>query len=327
MKSPLKRRLQKTLLTLLWMLLCLAAVNPVAAADLGCPSKNVILISWDGCDRSVFKELLADGKLPNAAAIVQEGSLQDIEVTGHATCTKPGHAQLLTGLEDKVSGVVNNSNYQAIPEGYTIFERIQQQVGPDKVRMIMVTAKVDNLGGRSADEILASAKQSGKKLSPGEGEKGEPYYLAKNHLDVFDAVNRDVAQTGATCLQHLEPYQNQRFFAFFHFAEPDRSGHKFGSASPEYRQGVVSCDEWLGKIVAWLKQRNLYEQTLLYVTCDHGFDPNSRGHSNAPHIWLITNDKGVTHGGIQADVPATILSRFGVDLDKLEPKLIGQPLL
>jgi len=59
---------------------------------------------------------------------------------------------------------------------------------------------------------------------------------------------------------------------------------------------------------------------------DHGFDVNAKSHSNAPHSWLVTNDKLVTHGRTIADVPATIMARFGIDVGKLEPKLIGKPL-
>jgi predicted AlkP superfamily pyrophosphatase or phosphodiesterase len=312
-------------LALAWVVL-LAAAAPVASVYAGDAAKNVLLISWDGCDRSVFKELLDQGKLPHAAAIIQEGSWQEIEVTGHATCTKPGHAQLLTGLDVTTLGISSNTEYQAIPAGYTIFERVQKQFGAaGKIRTFMVVAKINNLGGRSAEEIQAAAVAAGKTL--GSGEKDEPYHLTKSKLDAFDAVTRDAAANGPACLAHLERFKEQRFLGFFHFSDPDRAGHQFGSASPEYRQQIIACDEWLGRIAAWLKQNDLYEKTLIYVTCDHGFDPNAKSHSNAPHIWLVTNDRGVVHGGIQADVPATILERFGIDLDKLEPKLIGKPLL
>jgi hypothetical protein len=62
------------------------------------------------------------------------------------------------------------------------------------------------------------------------------------------------------------------------------------------------------------------------VTTDHGFDPNARTHENAPHSWLVTNDKWVRRGGMIADIPATILARFGLDLAKLAPLLLGKPL-
>jgi arylsulfatase A-like enzyme len=117
-----------------------------------------------------------------------------------------------------------------------------------------------------------------------------------------------------------------RFLCFVHFADPDAAGHAHGSASAEYRAAAMDCDKALGGIVEWLKKEKLYDQTRVYVTADHGFDRNAASHNNAPHIFLATNDKAVTKGGTQADIPATILERFGVDLSTLKPPLIGKPL-
>ena len=269
------------------------------------PPQNVILISWDGLDRSVLKELLEAGKLPNLAALIKAGSLQDIEVTGHQTETAPGHAQMLTGLGPEQSKVRGNGDYEPIPEGLTIFERVQKQLGgPAAVATIMVMSKMGYLGG----------------------EEGEPYANARKHVSLFSAAWRLAAQTGPACLRALEAHHAPRFLAFFHFLDTDSAGHGFGIDSDEYRKAAVDEDRWLGRIVAWLKENKLDGGTLIYVTADHGFDPNGFQHHNAPHVWLATNDTRVTHGGIQADVPATILARFGVDLSKLKPKLVGSDL-
>lgn len=274
-------------------------------------SLNAILISWDGCDRSVVKELLAQQKLPNIAALVSQGSLQDINVAGHVTATVPSHAEMLTGLAPSVTGVITNEQYQPIPEGYTIFERLQQHFGgPEHIRTIMVTSKGSSLGGHG----------------PPDRPTGEPYYLTSRHLDVFDSANRGASQVGPLCLSYLSQFKAQRFFAFFHFAGPDAAGHASGIDSPEYRSAIVACDDWLGKILELLKSEGIYDRTLVYVVADHGFDPHSKSHNQAPDSWLATNDKAVTHGGVLADVPATILMSFGVDVGRLEPKLIGKPL-
>jgi hypothetical protein len=143
---------------------------------------------------------------------------------------------------------------------------------------------------------------------------------------VFDAAQRNADVTGPLCLKYLEQYKAPRFLAFLHFSDPDHAGHAHGIDSEEYRAAAVACDEWLGKIVAWLKDEKLYDKTLIYVMADHGFDEHGKSHSKAPHSWLVTDDKAVIRGGIIADVPATILVRLGVDLEKLTPKLIGTPL-
>jgi arylsulfatase A-like enzyme len=82
----------------------------------------------------------------------------------------------------------------------------------------------------------------------------------------------------------------------------------------------------MGRIIDELKRLGLYEQTIIYVTADHGFDEGKRGHSNAPYVFLATNDKMVCRNGRRQDVAPTILARFGVDLTRLAPPLDGIPL-
>jgi predicted AlkP superfamily pyrophosphatase or phosphodiesterase len=318
-----------------------AEAPAVAAPAPDVAPQNVILMSWDGFDRSVLKELLEKQKLPNLAALIKEGSLQDIDVRGHVTVTKPGHAEMTTGLDVKETGVVSNAVYQPIPEGYTIFERMQKELGgKDKIHTFMVTGKLAHVGGRGPDEIAGEGKKAGKRkkqaLPDGADnvpekekpavEKGEPFFLTRKALDVFDAAQRDADEVGPLALKYLEQSKAPRFLGFIHFSDPDHAGHKSGIDSDEYREAAQKCDKWLGKIVEWLKKQDLYGKTLIYVMTDHGFDPHAHSHGHAPHSWLATNDKGVTHGGTIADVPATILARFGVDIAKLEPKLIGKPL-
>jgi len=116
------------------------------------------------------------------------------------------------------------------------------------------------------------------------------------------------------------------FFIFIHFEDPDREGHKYGEGSPEYKEAIKACDNWLGQIVDKLKKLGIYEQTLIYVTTDHGFDKGKKTHSYAPHTWLATNDKNIIRNGDRADIAPTILKRFGVDLKSLKPALDGIPL-
>jgi Ca2+-binding EF-hand superfamily protein len=302
--------------------------------------KNVILISWDGLDRSVVKELLDKGDLVNLSRLIREGSMQGIEVIGHVTVTKPGHAEMLTGLSADQTGVYSNSKFQPIPEGYTIFERLQNQLGGKaQIWTIMVTGKLAHVGNRGPEEAQKSLLQQKKKAQLNAGTqvpagadetilnvKGEPFYLTKNQLDVCDIAQRSAPEVGQLSLKYLAEYKEPRFFAFLHFSDPDHTGHRYGIDSKEYRDAAIACDDQLEKILTWLKEERLYTQTLIYVTADHGFDEHGKGHSFAPHSWLVTNDKKVTRGGIIADVPATIMVRFGIDISKLEPKLIGTEL-
>jgi len=89
---------------------------------------------------------------------------------------------------------------------------------------------------------------------------------------------------------------------------------------------LVSNDYWTGRIIEKVRELGLYEKTLIYVTADHGFDEGQKRHSDAPYVFLATNDKGVMRRGERADIAPTILERFGVDLADLEPPLDGHTL-
>lgn len=157
--------------------------------------------------------------------------------------------------------------------------------------------------------------------------RGEPYYNAKQDIDLFEGDRpRPADEVGQLALNSLDRYGTQRFFAFFHFGDPDAAGHKHGENSQDYSNAIVEADRWLGRIVEKLKQLGIYERTRIYVTSDHGFDEGKTSHSMAPYVFLATNDETIQRRGDQRDIAPTILSRMGVDISKIEPPLPGRLL-
>jgi hypothetical protein len=271
---------------------------------------NIVLIGWDGAQRNHVRECLAKGELPNLRKLSAEGALVDIDVI-RTTDTKSGWAQILTGYEPEVTGVFSNGRYGPIPKGYTVFERLEDFFGADKIATLAVIGKKEHVDSDGP-----------KKDAP-----AKPYYYTKDGMDLFLnglGVNDNV---GNKALELLEQYKGMRFFFFIHFADVDHQGHGSSENSKQYNDALLSCDAWLGKIVAKLKELGLYEETRIYVTADHGFDENQKSHADAPYVFLATNDKGVIRGGTRADIAPTILDRFGVDLSKLKPPLDGKSLL
>lgn len=110
-----------TLLVILSLLLILPAQAPAMGKEI----KNIVVIGWDAAGRIRTKQLLEKGELPNLAGLIKEGRLLDIDVITGATDTKAGWTQLLTGYVPEKKGVYNNGRYEPIPEGYTVFERLE----------------------------------------------------------------------------------------------------------------------------------------------------------------------------------------------------------
>ena len=279
--------------------------NPAFRINIGAKHPRIVLlIGWDGAQRNHVYECLGRGELPTLKKLGSEGTIVDIDIIGGKTDTKAGWAEILTGYEPEVTGVYNNSNYQPIPVGLTVFERLEEHFGPDNIVTLAVIGKADHVGGGP----------------------GLPYYYTKNNMDLFENSVGPDDVVGPRAIELLEQYKDQRIFFFIHFRDVDSDGHKYGENSNEYRDALISNDFWTGKIIDKVKELGRYEETLVYVTADHGFNEGGTGHSNAPYVFLGTNDPKVIRNGERADITPTILERFGLDLSKLEPPLDGRPL-
>jgi predicted AlkP superfamily pyrophosphatase or phosphodiesterase len=310
-------------------------------------SINVILIGWDGAQRNHVKEMLANGKLPNLKQLAKEGTLVNIDITTGATDTKAGWAQILTGYDPEITGVYNNAKYGPIPKGYTVFERLQDYFGRNNITTVAVIGKKQHVDSAGPQHKLITPEMEQRIQDSGRGKKlishmkvegdqkyldipAEPYYYTSQNIDIFINGLEKNAVVANQAMELLEKYKDKQFFFFIHFAEVDHQGHIFGENSAQYSEALESCDYWTGEVIKKLKALNLYAETFIYVTADHGFNEGGRGwtgHSNAPYVFLATNDSGVVRSGDRKDITPTILKRYGLDLNKIQPKLSGKPLI
>ena len=319
--------------------------------------RNVILIGWDGAQRAHVQECLERGELPTLKRLATEGVMVDEEVKGK-TDTKAGWTQILTGYDPNVTGVFNNAKYRDVPKGLSIFERLEEHFGKDNFVTVAVIGKKGHCGEinppkkvkfEEAKEPEPPVKEKGKgkkgkqpgAKKPAQGQiveedgvkyrvfGGSPYYTMHFACDAWEFGLMKDEKVGTRAIELLEKYKDKPFFFFVHFAEVDHSGHKHGENSKEYNDALISNDTWTGKILDKLKELKLDDKTLVYVTPDHGFNEGAKNHSNAPHIFLATNDKRLQKSmapATRTDIPVTILARFGLDLAKFQPPLAGRVL-
>jgi len=134
----------------------------VGAFDASTPAsqRNVILYSWDGVQREHLNQCLSRNELPNLAALIAEGKMVDIDISGHNTDTKAGHTQMLTGYNPDVTGVMSNGKFKAFAVGLSMFERMDQTVGKDNIATLAVTGKTHHVGScpPATAEAIAEAK-------------------------------------------------------------------------------------------------------------------------------------------------------------------------
>ncbi|UCF43844.1 MAG: alkaline phosphatase family protein [Planctomycetota bacterium] len=326
---------RKVILATAFFALSLVFLQGCGAAQRGGRPQNIVLIGWDGAQRNHVKECLGRGELGNLKKLASEGTLVAIDVL-RVTDTKAGWAQILTGYEPEVTGVFSNRKYQPIPKGYTVFEHLEEFFGPDKFVTVAVIGKKGNVGAAAPRRVRVNNGKKKQKKPVGkivveDSVKyrlvpAEPYFYAKESMDVFVNGLKEDEKVGVKTLELLEKYKDKPFFFFVHFAEVDHKGHKHGENSKEYSDALVSADNWTGKIMEKLKELGLYDKSLIYITADHGFDEGMKGHSDAPYVFLGTNDPKVRRRGERADIAPTILERFGLDLSKIEPPPDGRSL-
>jgi hypothetical protein len=281
--------------------------------------RHLVVVGWDGVQRDHFyacyhKQLpgCPDG-LPHLAALTN-GRPLNLTVTSAGTCTKPGWVEILTGYDAASLGIPDNRVFRAVPSGYSVLEKIQEHLGPDRVASLFIAGKSAHVGG-----CCDSA-------SP------EPWCEVKKRLDLFENGLGENEVVGRRALALLEQHRDRCIAAFFHFRDPDHTGHLRGENSAAYTAKILNDDAWLGEIVAKLKAIGIYQQTLVFVATDHGFDEGGRDHRNAPFGFMGTNDPAVIRGGDRKDVAPTILKRFDISQGEGEgegegiPAVHGRPL-
>lgn len=269
--------------------------------------RSAIVISWDGAHRGQIRADLGKGQLPSLARLLKQGRLVDVEVVGHNTDTKAGHAQILSGYDPAVSGVYSNSQFAPLPAGLSVFERLQQAFGKTTIATLMLTAKEHNLGSKLPNE---------------------PYLFTRESLTVWDGdQGRAAPVVGQKAVEYIKAFAPKgRFFLFIHFRDPDSAAHRSNEGSPEYIQAIRDCDRELGKVLDAVSAAGADDRTLVYVTSDHGFELGKNHHMNAPQSFLATNDPDVKRNGQQRDIVPTVLSALGVNLAPIKPPLPGKPL-
>src|SRR6185295_15803032 len=106
----------------------------------------------------------------------------------------------------------------------------------------------------------------------------------------------------------------------------------------QYDGGIAYLDAQIGDLTNWLKQRNLYDNTLIVITSDHGDAFGEKGlvlhgnsvYQNLVHVALMIKFPKNAQTGVIADpvslvdVAPTILTAVGLPVEK---KMQGRNLL
>ena len=266
---------------------------------------NVILISIDGFSRERFNQLKEN--LTTINSLLNQGWLQfNITNFANTTQTKNGHATMLSGFLGTETGIYGNAFvYSQLPVGYTFLEKAEKKYGSNQISTALISGKYKN--------IYPVFNQT-----------------ALEELDYVNIQEQTSEKTGDLCLSFLEEYGETHFSAFFHFRDPDKSGHRYGEGSVEWKYNITLVDEQINRILTKLNETDVLDRTKIYLTTDHGFLKNEKSHKHEPLIWLLTNDMHTSVNsnssilGLQ-DIAPTLCSAIDLPYNYISIQS-GQPL-
>src|SRR5207245_8459741 len=101
-------------------------------------------------------------------------------------------------------------------------------------------------------------------------------------------------------VEHAVAYlkSNKPTFIFIHLDHVDHAGHEMGHGTPEYYQAVGVADKLIGEVIQGLKDADMWKETVLLVTADHGGTGKGHGGNSMDELeipWILTGP-GVAKG-------------------------------
>jgi predicted AlkP superfamily pyrophosphatase or phosphodiesterase len=217
--------------------LALAGLRAATAAEAVFPAtpEYILFLTADGF-RTDYIEWF---KPPHLMQLIAEG----VRVTDVAcvfpTVTTPNMASIATGSFPRTTGVASNTQY--VPEE----DRIVRAPRPAVETIAGTLRKAGWVTGAVGHFMLQPAVE---------------HYAAPGYTDAEKTTDAVI-----DFLQH----KGARFVGAI-YGVTDQAGHQHGPESAQVREAVAAIDRALGRLVAFLKERGLYEQTLITFNSDHG---------------------------------------------------------
>ena len=257
----------------LFPLALLAALN--AAAQMPAqPAPNVLLITIDtlradhlGCYG--YKHI----KTPNIDALAAEGTRFD-RAFAVVPVTLPSHTSILTGTYPMLSGMHDFSGNKLNPLQPTMASVLKQN------------------GYQTGAVIAAAVLDSRFGLN-----QGFDFYYDHFEFNRLDEANLDeMARPGNVvadaALDWLANNSQKKFFLWMHLYDPHAPYHPpepyaHEYAAQPYDGGIAFADEQVGRVLRFLKDKGIYQNTIIVLCGDHG---ESLGeHGEKTHGFFIYN--------------------------------------
>jgi len=292
---------------------------PEAPPDLTLPNANVLLITLDTtrADR-IGAYGYSPAETPRLDALASEGVLFETATTATAF-TLPSHSSIMTGLYPPFHGVRLNGGSALADVQVTLAERLVAS------------------GYRTGAVVGAFVIDQRWGLSQGFDFFEDDFEMAPDQKLDLAGVQRPGNQVVDLGLEWLNRPDERPFFAWLHFydphipynpPEPFRSRFDDGGKGGLYDGEIAFTDSQIGRLLDWLDEQGLAENTVVVVVGDHGESLDDHGEKEHGYyiydatvkVPLIVRVPGSDLGGMRVpaqvrtiDVLPTVLDLVGVE--------------
>lgn len=246
------------LVCLLFVLLSIGiGAHDQALAGRRVPFRNlkptVILISLDGFRYDYLEKYRA----PNLDRLWRAGVRAKWLTPAFPSLTFPSHYSIATGLYAEHHGIVGNRMYDPV-FGEAFASNKSENVRDGRWwqgEPIWVTAETQ--GQRSAAYFFPGTEAAIDAVRPS---YWKPYDKTVTNARRVDQV-----------LAWLDlPAAKRPTFIAAYFSDVDTAGHDYSPDSVEVGRAVAEVDRQIGRLVAGLKRRGIYERVNIIIVSDHG---------------------------------------------------------
>lgn len=250
---------------------------------------------------------------PNLDALAADGVMFDHASTA-APITLPAHASLFTGRFPPQHGVRDNGGYFLNDHEQTLAE--------------VLKARGYATGGFIAAYVLDSKWG----IAQGFDTYFDDFDLSKYKVFSMGAIQRPGNEVVDRALPWIDQHRGSPFFAWVHLYDPHAPyapPEPFKSQFPQdpYQGEISFADAQVGRVVRFLRDRDLFDRTAVVVIGDHGESLNDHGeqghgffiYESVVHVPMIVRapfsamqHRRVTDSVRSIDVMPTALDLLGI---------------
>jgi len=230
--------------------------DPASEIAAGVPLENtVILISIDGL-RSDYIDWY---ETPNMDRLIADGAHANEGMKPvYPSKTFPNHYSIVTGLYPSNHGIVSNSMYDdEMDDTFAISDREAIENPQWWSEGEPIWTAVQKQGGHSATYFWVGSE------TPFDGIRPDFWYPYDGSVPAEDRVDQ--------VLTWLDMPENERpRFISAYFSSVDGAGHAYGPENELTGQAVTEIDTVIGRLIAGLEDRDIYNSVNIIIVADHG---------------------------------------------------------